>query len=195
MSALEVALRRIVRLLDDAGAPCALVGGLAVSVRVEPRFTRDADLAVAAASDSDAEALIRMLIGAGCTVVSTVEQAATGRLATVRLVTDAGDGPVVDLLFASSGIEAEVIARAEHLEVLEGLALPVATTPHLIAMKLLSRDDIERPQDVVDLRGLVARASDGDIVEVRRAIALISARGFHRGRDLDAELRRVLSGA
>lgn len=89
-------------------------------------------------------------------MISTVEQAAVGRLATVRLLTGAADGPVIDLLFASSGIEAEVIARAERLEVLEGLEIPVATTPDLITLKLLSRDDDHRPQDLVDLRGLIA---------------------------------------
>jgi hypothetical protein len=36
----------------------ALVGGLAVSIRTEPRFTRDADLAVALANDAEVEALI-----------------------------------------------------------------------------------------------------------------------------------------
>jgi predicted nucleotidyltransferase len=191
VSALEVALRRVVSLLDEAGAPCALIGGLAVSVRLEPRFTRDVDLAVAAATDADAEALVQRLLTAGCTVISTVEQAAVGRLATVRLLTEPVDGPVVDLLFASSGIEAEVVARAERLEVLEGLEIPVATTPDLIALKLLSRDDDDRPQDLVDLRGLIAQASDADLAEVRRATALITSRGFHRGRDLDAELGRV----
>ena len=59
MSALEVALRRIVSLLDEAGATCARIGGLAVSVHLEPRFTRDVDLAVAAATDAHAEALVQ----------------------------------------------------------------------------------------------------------------------------------------
>lgn len=45
----------------NAHIPFALVGGLAVSARTEPRFTRDADLAVALASDAEAEALIREL--------------------------------------------------------------------------------------------------------------------------------------
>ncbi len=166
MSALEVALRRVVSLLDEAGATCALIGGLAVSVRVEPRFTRDVDLAVAAATDADAEALVQRLLTAGCTVISTVEHAAVGRLATVRLLTGAADGPVIDLLFASSGIEAEVIARAERLEVLEGLEIPVATTPDLITLKLLSRDDDHRPQDLIDLRGLIAQASDAELQRV-----------------------------
>ena len=106
MSTLELALRRVAQLLSDAGVPFALVGGLAVSVRVEPRFTRDADLAVSVASDAEAESVTARLVGAGCRVVATVEQIATGRLATVRLVVGAtADAPVVDLLFASSGIE------------------------------------------------------------------------------------------
>jgi hypothetical protein len=37
--------------LSASRAPFALVGGLAVSVRTEPRFTRDADFALAAAGD------------------------------------------------------------------------------------------------------------------------------------------------
>lgn len=34
------------RVLEQELPPCALVGGLAVSVYAEPRFTRDVDLAV-----------------------------------------------------------------------------------------------------------------------------------------------------
>jgi hypothetical protein len=48
-----------------------------------------------------------------------VEQEAVERLATVRLtVVDDVEGPVIDLLFASSGIEREVVAAAESLELL-----------------------------------------------------------------------------
>jgi hypothetical protein len=62
----------------------ALVGGLAVSARCEPRFTRDIDLAVAVAGDSEAEALVRTLQGAGYRVLVSVEQEAVKRLATVQ---------------------------------------------------------------------------------------------------------------
>lgn len=44
--------------LADLGYPWALVGGLAVSARAEPRFTRDVDFAVALKNDREAEALI-----------------------------------------------------------------------------------------------------------------------------------------
>ena len=41
--------------------PVFLVGGLAVSARCEPRFTRDIDIAVALADDAQAEKLVRAL--------------------------------------------------------------------------------------------------------------------------------------
>jgi hypothetical protein len=81
----------------------ALVGGLAVSARAEPRFTRDADLAVALASDAEAEALIHSLRARDCSIEAVVEQDTVGRLATVRLTRSREPrGPVIDL--RSSGI-------------------------------------------------------------------------------------------
>lgn len=46
--------------LDDLGHSAALLGGLAVSSWVEPRFTIDADLAVSVDSDENAIRLISM---------------------------------------------------------------------------------------------------------------------------------------
>jgi predicted nucleotidyltransferase len=175
--------------LRSAGSTFALVGGLAISVRTEPRFTRDADLAVAVADDLEAEGLIRRLQSQGYAVTATVEQDAVGRLATARLTPpQAAGASVVDLLFASSGIEHEVVAEAESIEVLPDLMIPVAQAGHLIALKLLARDDADRPQDVIDLRALLKGATPGDISLARQAISQITARGFHRGRDLSAAL-------
>jgi len=138
----ETALRAICHDLDEADVRFALVGGLAVSVRSEPRFTRDADLAVAVRNDTEAEELIRTLRVRGYEVDSLVEQTAAARIATVRLRrTDEALIPVVDLLFASSGIEHEVVAAAEPIELLPELTIRVATTGHLVARKILSRDD------------------------------------------------------
>ena len=169
MTALESALRQIGADLARACVAFALVGGLAVSVRTEPRFTRDADLAVALASDAQAEALINQLRAYGYRIEAIVEQSAVGRLATVRLISSKEAGaPVVDLLFASSGIEAEIVAEAEPIELLPGLTMGVARVGHLIALKVLSRDDIARPQDLVDLRALLGRrAPRGNILRTR----------------------------
>ena len=89
-------------------------------------------------------------------IEAVVEQEALGRLATVRLTRSSKlQAPVIDLLFASSGIEPEVVAEAERIELLPNLTIGVARTGHLIALKVLSRDDVTRPQDLVDLRALM----------------------------------------
>jgi hypothetical protein len=80
VTGLGVALERISVALHDASVPFALVGGLAVSVRAEPRFTRDVDLAVAVTDDAAAEALVRRLAGDGWRVGTVIEQEAVERL-------------------------------------------------------------------------------------------------------------------
>jgi len=179
--------------LAESTAAIALVGGLAVSARAEPRNTRDVDFAVAAPGDHEAELIVRSLVAQGYGIVAVLEQDRTGRLATVRL-RQAGTGAVVvDLLFASSGIEREVAAEAERLEIAPGVALPVARTGHLIAMKLLSRDDVTRPQDRVDLASLLLTASEQEIERATGACKAIDERGCARGRDLELLLREAVA--
>jgi hypothetical protein len=123
------------------------VGGFAVSARVEPRFTRDVDVAVMVDGDESAERLVRSLIADGYTVFSSLEHD-SGRLATVRM-TRALDGNdvVVDLLFASSGIEPEIAQAAEVLEIASGLRLPVATVGHL-PVELIEARGFNRHRDL-----------------------------------------------
>ena len=191
MNDLEHQLRHIATELRALDRKFALIGGLAVSIRAEPRLTRDADLAVAVTDDRDAESLIHVLSQRGYSVVTVVEQRATGRLATVRLINGSSGGAVTDLLFASSGIESEIIGDAEELSVLPNLTLPVASTGHLIAMKLLARDDRQRPLDADDLRALSAIASTHDWEVAASAAELISARGYGRDRDIVAALAHL----
>lgn len=193
MSRLEAALRAIALELERLRRAWALVGGLAVSARAEPRFTRDIDLAVATAHDQGAEALVRGLVACGYRVLATLEHETLGRLATVRLEAP-GEDPgavVVDLLFASSGVEAEIIQEAEALELLPGLRVPVARGGHLLALKLLSISP-ERPQDLIDIRALLREAQPADIEQARKTAALIVKRGYGRGRDLVGDLEEHL---
>ncbi len=194
MTPLGSALSRIAGELAESRTPFALVGGLAVSARTEPRFTRDADIAVIVDSDEQAEELVYSLKAAGYAIDALVEQEAVGRLATVRLSPSGADlrGIVVDLLFASSGIEREIVRSAQPLRVLEDIEVPVARIGHLIALKVLSRDDEKRPQHLVDLRALLKEASDADLNQARSSMALISARGYARGRDLRQDFESLL---
>ena len=84
-----------------------------------------------------------------------------------------------------------MIAAAESIELLPALHVPVATIGHLIALKVLSRDDEERPQDLIDLRMLRRVASPDDLTQAKRAVGMIVSRGYNRGRDLEEALRRL----
>lgn len=189
--ALTRELRAIIAALAAGDADFALVGGLAVSARAEPRLTRDVDIAVAVRDDSEAEEIVRGLTAGGYKLESTVEQTRTKRLATARLMRS-NEALLIDLLFASCGVEPEIVRDAESIELLPGLVVQVASAAHLVAMKLLASDDRNRPQDEDDLRALVPLLDAAGRKRVTVALGLIERRGYARGRDLRAMWRARL---
>jgi len=167
----EDALGHAAAELRRRGQRFALVGGLAISVRGEVRATRDVDLAVAVADDSELEKLVADLAKAGYRPVATVEQEARRRLAVVRLESPAGFR--VDLLAASCGIEPEI-------------------AEDLLAMKLLAART-GRARDWDDALGLLQVNPRLDLALVRQRIAQIAARGFARNEDLPSKLDTLLA--
>jgi predicted nucleotidyltransferase len=172
-----------------------VIGGQAVSVRTEFRFTRDIDFALAVANDWEAEQVVSYFLGSRYQLLSMLDQTATGRFATARLIPpgESEGGVILDLLFASCGIEPEVVAAADPVELFQGLMVPVATIGHLIALKVLSRDDDTRPQDIIDLRALIVEATDADLAMAREGLTLITERGYDRGKTLHADLDGLLA--
>ena len=65
MSRLKQATQTVREQLNSMNLQFALVGGLAISTRTEPRFTRDIDVAVAIDEDSAAEQIVIDLRSAG----------------------------------------------------------------------------------------------------------------------------------
>ena len=187
---LFAALRQVLSDLQAEKRSFALVGGIGVSVRAEVRFTRDVDLAVAVESDADAEKLINALRSCGYRAVATVEQEAVGRLSTVRLLSPSG--VKVDLLFASSGIEPEAVARASFIDLPEVGAVPVAAPEELLAMKVLSMT-ARRLQDRIDAQRLLTRNPNLDLDRVKANLTLIKERGFHREEKLLEKLDQVIA--
>jgi predicted nucleotidyltransferase len=183
-------LRQATNDMRKIGAKFAVVGGLAVSARAEPRMTRDADLAIAVVSDAEAEQIVFALQALGYCVLAVVEQEATGRISTVRL--DTKGSVITDLLFASSGIEVDIVSRATEISIFPGLVVPVACVGDLIAMKLLARDDRRRPTDADDLRALREVALPADWETARTAVAAIERNGYARKRDLPAALESLI---
>jgi len=175
--------------LAKRGRPFALVGGLAISVRAEVRFTRDVDLAVAVLDDQEAEGLIFELKSAGYRAVAMVEHEARGRLSTTRLMSP--HGIKVDLLFASSGIESEIVSLATVVALPRIGPVPVARAEELLAMKVLSMTE-RRLKDVIDARSLIEYNPELNLEAVRANLRLIRERGYDRGEDLDAKLAGLL---
>lgn len=184
----EALLRKASTDLNALKVRWAIIGGLAVSARATPRFTRDLDLAVAGANDHQAKDLVLRLRERGYTPVEVLEQDYVERHSGVRLEHH-GSTVIVDLLFASSGIEPEIVASATRVQVDPWLSVPVATIGHLIALKTLAG----RNMDLVDLENLIPAASTADLDAARSAVKLIQARGFNRDEDLIADLEKLIS--
>lgn len=180
--ALQRLLEKTVATLRAAKIPFAVVGGTAVGVRAQPRVTRDLDIAVEAASDAEAERVIHALQAAGYRVESLFENDA-GRISTVRTMRSNIPGIFVDFLIHNSRIEAEIIRDATPIA-LPGIGeVPVVSLDHLLAMKVLAA----RSKDLADIEHLLLRATPDQLEKTRSALAIISARGAARARDLLAE--------
>ena len=126
----------------------ALIGGLAVSLRGQPRVTADVDMVIAV----DVERALLLVAALEhsnfrplfADVTDVVQQSFILPLRHRRT------NVKVDLAIGLSGFEQQAIARAERLSV-AGTMVSVATAEDLLIMKAMAG----RPQDDVDLRGLV----------------------------------------
>lgn len=193
MNPYEAALRSLKRDLTRLNVRWALVGGFAVAAYGGARATQDVDAAVAVFDDRDAERLVHQIGLMGYQVVTHIERTDSSRLAGVRLhPNSAPPGLRVDLLFAASGIEQEVVAAAREVDVLPRLKMPVGSRGHLMAMKTLAHSDL-RATDVQDVAYLLGDATPSDLEECRGALRLIGERGFGRGRDLQAEFSQFVA--
>lgn len=196
LTRLQKAVIRLDSDLRALGVKWALVGGFAVMLRAESRSTRDLDIVLATVGDSEADEVIRGLRFRGYRdhPVQPMLQRKGGGLFGIRLVSPLLDDldqeaeAVVDLLLGCSGVEAEIIAAAEILEVLPNIFIPVARVGHLIALKVLAG----RVQDQEDVRALLREGEAAEVQLARQALQLIEERGFDEGKDLLVELGRLM---
>jgi Nucleotidyl transferase AbiEii toxin, Type IV TA system len=192
---LQKALIRLDTDLRALGLQWALVGGFAVVLRAEPRSTRDLDIVLATLGDRQTDDAVLGLRSRGYTDHPTkpMLMRKDGRLFGVRLVSpilgdDQEEETIVDLLLGCSGVEAEIIAAADLLEVLPNVLIPVAQPEHLIAMKVLAG----RPQDLEDVRSLLRESDFAVLQSARQTLQLIEERGFNEDKDLLVELGKLM---
>lgn len=196
MTRLQKALIRLDTDLRAGGFRYALVGGFAITLRAEPRTTRDLDVVLVVSGDQEAERVALVLRMRGYTdhPKGAAIERSDGRLATIRLISppvdEEGAGVQIDLLVACAGIEPEVVAASQLLEVMPQVFIPVARSGHLVAMKVLAA----RPQDLEDIRMLLREMGEADLELAQESLVLIERRGFLEDstRSLLAELGRLL---
>ena len=155
----EVPLRLVTRLLETAGVPYALIGGVAMQLHSqEPRSAREIILAVRTYADVP----IETLISAG------FEHA--GRLAYGDTWLAPGTGsPKERTLLKFSAEEDSLVGAVERACVIDvdGMRLRLVAAPDLIALKLADAEDpkrrrSERRQDLADIVTLIEEHPDID---------------------------------
>ena len=176
---LQQTLVDAVKFLDAERVPYALIGGLAVSLRGQPRMTADVDMVILA-DVPRALALVRALEVSNFKplfdgVAEVVQKAFI--LPLRHRVTNVK----VDLALGLSGFERQTLARAERLP-LAGAEIAVATAEDLLIMKVLAG----RPQDDQDVQGLVI--AQGKHLDWNYCLHLAAELGEALGQDLVARI-------
>jgi hypothetical protein len=150
---------RLHAFLTARGIPYAIIGGLAVQRWGQPRFTRDVDLTVLLPPGSEASALNEIASEFPPRIADGVAFALEHRVLPV-MVRGAAEA---DLSLGLPGYEEQVVARAVPYDLGEGRLVRLCSAEDLIVHKALAG----RPQDVLDIEGIVARqgaALDADYV-------------------------------
>ena len=147
---LEAALAGVARLLDGLRVPYMVIGGFAVTVWGQPRFTADLDLTIHCPVPE--QSLIKRLLRSLTPLVADPVQFVQGRRV---LPAQTSAGTAVDIVFAGLPYEVAAIERAVPVEV-AGYGVRICTAEDLIVHKIIS----SRPRDREDIRGIVQRRGE-----------------------------------
>jgi hypothetical protein len=172
-------LKDIASFLNDQKIEYALIGGMAASVRGEPRSTLDVDIIINCDVERGLE-LIRLLDSSRFRpLFHGVEQV----LKTGLLLPLAHRETVikVDLALAMSGFEQGAIKESTIADIGAGLT-PVVSAEYLVVMKQLA----SRPRDLDDISMIIAR--QGDAFDWPKAQQLASQLGQAIDEDLVSPL-------
>lgn len=173
------AIKTVLEFVNNNKINYALIGGLAVSFRTIERATKDIDIAIAVSNDKESENIIREFGNLGFKPTTLMENKNTGAISTVRMLSDNFGSIYLDLLFGATGIESEVVESSDLIELLPGLNAKIASLSSLIAMKILSSNNVKRRQDIIDLQNLIESANEAELAEAKHLINLIQERGFN----------------
>jgi len=145
---------------DRSGIPYMLIGGQAVLLYGEPRFTKDIDVTLGV-DVSGLERVLEVTSTLGLRVLVS-DPTAFVRRTCVLPCQDDTCGVRVDLVFSWSAYEAEALKRARTVQI-DGAPVRYASPEDLLIHKVVAG----RARDIEDARSILARMGDLDIVYVR----------------------------
>ncbi len=151
--ALKITLIDAVAFLDGERIAYSLIGGLASSIRGQPRVTVDVDIVIATDVD-DALNLISKLTQTQF-MPPFDDVAEVVKRSFILPLRHRVTGVKVDLAIGLSGFERQLISRSENVSFV-GARVQVATAEDLLIMKTLAG----RPQDDQDIAGLLVAQRD-----------------------------------
>lgn len=166
--------------LETRGIPFALIGGLAVSLRGQPRMTVDVDLVALTDPDRALEIVRELASTPFEPLFPGVEEVV--RRSFILPLRHRSTGIRVDLAIGMSGFEREAVGRATPVTI-GARDIPVVSVEDLLVMKALAG----RPQDDQDIRGIVA--AQRDAIDWARCLALATALGEAVDLDIADRLR------
>jgi len=151
------------RVFEDRDIRFALIGGLAVSLRGQPRMTVDVDLVILADLDRALQLVRELASTPFAPLFSGVEEVVTRSY--ILPLRHRVTGIRVDVVIGMSGFERQAVERAAPVAIGE-LRVPVVAVEDLLVMKALAG----RPQDEQDIRGLIA--TQRDAIDWHRCLTL-----------------------
>ncbi len=150
--------------LSAQNIPYVLIGGLAVQQWGSARLTVDADFTIAAPLEGSADLVQRITGRFPSRVADPQAMASRTRMILVK----AENGVEVDISLALPGYEDELFRRSMDFEIEPGKSIRLCSAEDLIIHKAVAG----RPQDVVDIEGVVLRRGDQlDAAYIRRWLA------------------------
>lgn len=150
---LQTTLVDAVEFLERHGVRYALVGGLAASLRGQPRVTADVDMVIEVDIDGALALLADINVSKFAPLFADVTEVV--KTAFILPARHRTTGVKLDLAIGLSGFERQTIQRAETLE-LGSCHVTVASAEDLLVMKILAG----RPQDEQDIRGIIVAQAD-----------------------------------
>jgi hypothetical protein len=161
---IEGLLSRLARALAEADVPYMVIGGQAVAVHGQPRFTDDIDFTVGL-GPTDTRRVLAAVRPTGLSPAVPDPEAFVRQTHLLPCVDDA-TGIVVDFAFTDSAYELQAIRRATSIQIGEQ-SVSIASPEDLVIHKVIA----SRPHDLKDVAGILTKHDSFDAAYVREWLA------------------------